>query len=232
MLPVVILAGGLATRLRPFKKKIPKALIKISGKPFIYHQLTYLHKEGVKRVIICVGYLGDMIKNFVGNGEKFGIEVSYSEDWPHLLGTGGAIKNALPLIRNKFFILYGDTFLPINYKDIVKFHLKNKSKSVITIIKNKGMWDKSNINFKNNKIIEYNKFNNGPEMEYIDYGLSLLSKSVFNKYPPKKSFDLSVIFRQLIIQKKLLGFEVYKRFYEIGSIKGLRQTKKFLKKKN
>ena len=231
MLPVVILAGGLATRLQSLKNKLPKALIKISGKPFIYHQLTYLRKEGVERVIICVGYLGDMIKNVVGNGEKFDIEVSYSEDWPHLLGTGGAIKNALPLIRNKFFVLYGDTFLPINYKDIVKFHLKNKSKSVITIIKNKGMWDKSNINFKNDKIIEYNKFNNGPEMEYIDYGLSLLSKDIFNKYPPKKSFDLTVIFRQLIIQKKLLGFEVYKRFYEIGSIEGLKQTNKYFKKK-
>jgi NDP-sugar pyrophosphorylase family protein len=231
MLPVVILAGGLATRLQSLKKKLPKALIKISGKPFIYHQLTYLRKEGIKKVIICIGYLGDRIKNYVGNGKKFDIEVLYSKDWPHLLGTGGAIKNALPLITDKFFILYGDTFLPINYKDIVKFHLKNKSKSVITIIKNKGMWDKSNINFKNNKIIEYNKFNNGLEMEYIDYGLSLLSKDIFNKYPPKKSFDLSVIFRQLIIQKKLLGFEVYKRFYEIGSIKGLRQTKKFLKKK-
>ena len=111
MLPVIILAGGLAKRLRPLKKKIPKALIKISGKPFIYHQLNYLRKQGVKRVIICVGYLGDMIKNSVGNGEKFDIKVSYSEDWPELLGTGGAIKKALPLIRDKFFILYGDSLL-------------------------------------------------------------------------------------------------------------------------
>jgi NDP-sugar pyrophosphorylase family protein len=232
MLPVAILAGGLATRLRPLKKKMPKALFKISGKPFIHHQLINLKKQGIKKVVICIGYLGYMIKNFVEDGKKYNIKVLYSEDGAHLLGTGGAIKKALPLLGDNFFVLYGDTFLPIEYIDVKKFYFKNKSRSAITIFKNNGMWDKSNVNFKNNKIIEYNKFNISSDMKYIDYGLSLLPSKIFKKYPYKKKIDLSDIYHDLSIQGNLLGFEVYKRFYEIGSIHGIKETEKYFSKNN
>ena len=115
-LPVAILAGGLATRLRPITEKIPKSLVDVAGEPFIVRQLDYLFRQRVRDVVLCIGYLGEMIEAVVGDGSRFGLRVSYSIDGPILLGTGGALRRAAPLLGEAFFVLYGDSYLPVDYR--------------------------------------------------------------------------------------------------------------------
>jgi hypothetical protein len=225
--PVVILAGGIGSRLGKLTKKIPKALIKINGKPFIYYQLKLLSKTGVKEVILCVGYLGDQIKKYVGDGKKFNLNVKYSFE-KKLLGTGGAVKNAFSLIKKDFFIMYGDTYLPVNLIKIQEKYIRLKSKSLITIYENHNKLDKSNV-FFNGKSIIYNKNNYLKKMKYIEYGVSIFSKKIFKYFNNKKKFDLSDVFYFLSKKKLLNYYVVKKRFYEIGSISGLKDSKKYLK---
>ena len=224
--PVVILAGGMGTRLGRLTKKIPKALVRINGKPFIHYQLTLLSKQGIKEVILCIGHLGSKIKSFVGSGKKFNLNVKYSYE-KKLLGTGGAVKKAFPLIKKNFFITYGDTYLPINLINIQNKYESLKSKALITIYKNHNKLDKSNV-FFNGKSIVYNKKNHLKKMKYIEYGLSIFNKEIF-KFFSKKKFDLSDVI-YLLSKRKLLNYcIVKKRFYEIGSISGLKDSKKYLK---
>ena len=230
MLPVAILAGGLATRLHPTTLTIPKSLIKVAGKPFIFYQLKYLRQKGVKKVVLCTGYLGEMIKSYVGDGSKFDLKISYSSDGDKLLGTGGAIKKALPLLSDKFFVLYGDTFLPIKFNNVEKAFLTCNKLCLMTIIKNEGKWDKSNVFLKKNLLIKYNKKNPSSKMKYIDYGLSILNSKIFSTYSNKKKFDLSDVFEALSFNNQLQGFEVYKRFYEIGNHNSIKETKKYFNK--
>lgn len=225
--PVIILAGGIGSRLGKLTKKIPKALIKINGKPFIYYQLKLLSKTGIKEVILCIGYLGYQIKKYVGNGKKFNLNVKYSFE-KKLLGTGGAVKNAFSLIKKDFFIMYGDTYLPVNLIKIQDKYIRLKSKALITIYKNQNKLDKSNV-FFNGKNIIYNKNNYLKKMKYIEYGVSILSKKIFKYFNNKKKFDLSDVFYFLSKKKMLNYYIVKKRFYEIGSISGLKDSKKYLK---
>ena len=143
MLPVAILTGGLATRLRPITKSIPKALIEVAGKPFIAHQLQYLRLQGITSVILCTGYLGEMIQNFVGNGSNWDLEVNYSSDGSILLGTGGALKRALPRLGENFFVLYGDSYLPINYVNVQKAFIDSGKLGLMTVLHNKNQFSHS-----------------------------------------------------------------------------------------
>ena len=198
-------------------------MIDIAGKPFIARQLDYLYLQGIKHVVICVGYKGKQIEDFVGDGSKFNLKVKYSYDGNELLGTGGSIKKALPLLGKNFYILYGDSFLPINYLAIEKTFKNSKKPALMTIFKNQGKWDVSNISF-HKKRIRYDKKNPTPDMEYIDYGLSIVNSSVFNLSKNNKNFDMVSIYHQLSLNDKLAAFEVYDRFYEIGSLNGLNET--------
>jgi MurNAc alpha-1-phosphate uridylyltransferase len=227
MLSAVILAGGLATRLRPTTETIPKSLIEIAGKPFICRQLEYLHTQKITNVVICIGYLGEMIKNVVGDGSKWGIDVEYSSDAPGLMGTGGAIKQALPLLGRFFYVIYGDSYLPINFFEVQKAFFEGNKAGIMTVFENKNEWDKSNVEFKDGKIIEYNKFNIRPSMHYIDYGLGILSSSAFDTHSFGVKFDLSEIYNYLSINDQLNGYQVFQRFYEIGSLKGIRDTQEY-----
>lgn len=227
MLPVAILAGGLATRLHPITETIPKALVEVAGQPFICRQLDYLHDKGVRRVVLCIGYLGEMIEALVGDGSQFGMDVSYSSDGPVLLGTGGAIKKALPMLGDQFFILYGDSFLPVEFKAIEQAYLASGLNALMTILKNCDQWDKSNVLFSSGKLLEYNKRSPHPDMTYIDYGLAVVSARVLDVYPAALPFDLADVYQALSIQGQLAGFEVHERFYEIGSHRGLKETEAF-----
>jgi MurNAc alpha-1-phosphate uridylyltransferase len=224
--PVVILAGGMGSRLGVLTKNTPKALIEINGKPFIYYQLKLLYEQGVKEVILCIGHLGSKIKKFVGSGKKFNLNIKYSYE-KKLLGTGGAAKNAFPMIKKNFFIIYGDTYLPINLKYIQNKYERLKSRALITIYKNHNKLDKSNVYF-NGKSIVYNKKIHLKKMEYIEYGLSIFNKEIFKCFR-KKKFDLSDVIYVLSKRKLLSYCIVKKRFYEIGSISGLKDSKKYLK---
>jgi len=228
MLPVVILAGGLASRLRPITEKIPKSLLEVAGKPFIFHQLEYLHKEGIREVILCVGYLYEMIQQEVGDGSNFGLRIQYSYDGETLLGTGGSIKKALNLLNEHFYVLYGDSFLPIHFKPIEESYFKSQKPALMTVFLNEDKWDKSNVDYKDHLILEYNKKIPKSSMKFIDYGLGVLSRPLFNSYPEGYFFDLADLYHDLSIQGNLAGFEVFQRFYEIGSLKSLKEAEMYL----
>jgi len=231
MFSVAILAGGLATRLRPITEEIPKSLIEVAGEPFICHQLEYLRKQGINSVVLCIGFLGEMIQEAVGDGSRWDMHVSYSPDGPSLLGTGGALRQALPLLGEHFFILYGDSFLPIDFSDVEKTYTASEKKGLMTILRNQNQWDKSNVEFDAGQIIEYNKTVIRPQMHYIDYGLGLLQSAALQAYPARKSFDLSKVYKDLSLAGELAGYEVFERFYEIGSHQGIADTQAYLLEK-
>ena len=231
-IPVAILAGGLATRLRPITEKIPKSLIPVVGRPFLAHQLELLRSRGVRRAILCVGYLGEMIQRDFGNGEKFGVKLDYSFDGQKLLGTGGAIKRALPLLGDEFFVLYGDSYLPIEYRPIAEFFRRSGKPGCMTVYRNEGRYDTSNVVFRDGNVVVYDKKNRLPEMHHIDYGLSLFQAAAFNAYPADKPFDLAGVMGNLVRERQLAGYEVRERFYEMGSSAGLAELESLLQSKS
>lgn len=228
MFPVAILAGGLATRLRPITEKIPKALLEIAGRPFIFHQLELLKRQGVARVVLCVGYLGEQVEAAVGDGKALGLSVKYSFDGDVLLGTGGALKRALPLLGESFFVLYGDSYLPCPFSDVQSAYEAAHCTALMTLLRNDDRWDKSNVLFRDGKLVEYNKRLPRPEMAHIDYGLGVLSAGVFGRYGDNRVFDMADIYQELSLKEQLAGFEVGERFYEIGSRQGIKETEDFL----
>lgn len=227
-IPVAVLAGGLATRLRPITEKIPKSLIPVAGKPFLAHQLELLRARGICRAVLCVGYLGEMIQREFGDGSAFGLRLDYTFDGPKLLGTGGALRRALPLLGKEFFVLYGDSYLPVEYRPIAEFFRRSGKLGCMTVYRNEGRYDTSNVVFRDGSVVVYDKKNRLPEMRHIDYGLSLFQATVFNAYPADKPFDLAEVMGKLVREKQLAGYEVHERFYEIGSPAGLTELEKLL----
>jgi N-acetyl-alpha-D-muramate 1-phosphate uridylyltransferase len=228
MLPVAILAGGLATRLRPMTDRVPKALLNIAGRPFILHQLTLLKNQGVDRAVLCVGHLGEQVEALVGDGRHLGLAIEYSFDGVELLGTGGALKKALPLLGDDFFVLNGDSYLPCSFARIQSAYESARRPALMTVLRNDCHWDKSNILFENGELIEYDKKSPRLDMRHIDFGLSVLSKHVFSPYRESTAIDLADICRQLSQAGQVAAFEVTERFYEIGSPQGIRDAEEFL----
>ena len=228
-IPVAILAGGLATRLRPITEKIPKSLVPVAGKPFLAHQLKLLQAQGLRRVVLCVGYLGEMVQREFGDGTTCGVRLDYAFDGPTLLGTGGAIKRALPLLGEEFFVLYGDSYLPTEHRPIAEFFRHSGKPGCMTVYRNDGRYDTSNVIFRDGAIVVYDKKARLPEMRHIDYGLSLFKAAAFASFPEDRPFDLSEVMARLVREKALAGYEVRERFYEIGSPAGLAELETLLK---
>lgn len=229
MLPVAILAGGTATRLRPITETIPKAMVPVAGMPFISHQLRLLRRNGVDRVVLLVGYHGKQIEEFVGDGSDFGLQVTYKYDGKTLLGTGGALRAALPLLGPAFLVLYGDSYLEVPFAPVVDAWRESKLPALMTVFHNKNQFDRSNVIYKDGKIQLYDKALSGdPSMEHIDYGLGVLTADVIRELGSDGRFDLAVVYRDLARQKRLAGYEVHDRFFEIGTPEGLRQTEEHL----
>jgi NDP-sugar pyrophosphorylase family protein len=229
-IPVAILAGGLATRLRPITEKIPKSLVPVACKPFLTHQLELLHARGIRRAVLCIGYLGEMIQREFGS-EAFGVKLDYSFDGEKLLGTGGAIKRALPLLGEEFFVLYGDSYLPMDYAPVAEFFHGSGKLGLMTVYRNEGKYDTSNVVFREGEIAVYDKKAKLPEMRHIDYGLSLFKASVFNLYSADQIFDLAEVKEKLVREKQLAGYEVRERFYEMGSPAGLAELETILQQR-
>ena len=228
-IPVAILAGGLATRLRPITEKIPKSLVPVAGRPFLAHQLELLHARGIRHAVLCVGHLGEMIERDFGH-ESFGVKLDYSFDGPKLLGTGGAVKRALPMLGNDFFVLYGDSYLPIEYRPVAEFFRQSGRLGCMTVYRNEGRYDTSNVVFGDGEIKVYDKKARLPEMHHIDYGLSLFKAAAFNGYSAEQPLDLAEVMGKLVREKQLAGYEVTERFYEIGSPAGLKELEELLAK--
>jgi NDP-sugar pyrophosphorylase family protein len=224
-LPVAILAGGLATRLRPLTERIPKILLDIAGEPFISRQLEDLARHGVARVVLCVGYLGEMVRETVGDGSRWGMRIDYSFDGDTLLGTGGALRKALPLLGERFLVLYGDSYLLCDYAAVEKAFLSSGRQGIMTVYQNHGKWDTSNVLYKAGRIEIYDKKMRSPAMKHIDYGLGGLSAGALRAYDENTPVDLARVYQDLLARDELAAFEVDRRFYEIGSPAGLEELR-------
>jgi D-sedoheptulose 7-phosphate isomerase len=229
MLPVAILAGGLATRLRPITQTLPKALVDVGGEPFAFHQLRLLRRKGIEEIVFCVGHLGEQLVDAVGDGARFGLRVRYSHDGPHLLGTAGALKKAAPLLGANFFVLYGDAYLDCDYLAVERTFRASGAAALMTVFCNDGQWDASNVEFGDGRIIAYSKTSRSARMRHIDYGLGVLAADVLDTLPAAGPQDLAALYEQLSMRGDLAAFEVSQRFYEVGSFAGLEQFEKFLR---
>jgi NDP-sugar pyrophosphorylase family protein len=232
ILPIAILAGGLATRLRPLTTAIPKALIEVNGEPFIAHQLRLLRASGITRVIVCAGYLGEMIQEYVGDGEEFDVQIGFAFDGPRLLGTAGALKQALPLLGEAFFVLYGDAYLPCDYGAVQTAFEQSGCLALMTVYPNAGRWDRSNVEFIDGRILAYDKHRPTPQMRHIDYGLGVFHRTALAALPEAQFYDLATLYQELLEQGTLAAYEVGQRFYEIGSFAGLEETRQYLAKQS
>jgi NDP-sugar pyrophosphorylase family protein len=228
MLPIAILAGGLATRLRPITETIPKALIEIAGEPFLAHQLRLLRAAGYERVVLCLGYLGEMVREFAGDGSAFGLRVDYSFDGEQLMGTAGAIVRALPLLGPCFSVIYGDSYLPCDYAAAERAFLESGKLGLMTVYRNEGQWDTSNVEFEHDQVVRYDKSNRTPAMRHIDYGLGILRREAFDSVPADQPHDLAAVYRELVKRGELAAWESPNRFYEIGSREGIADLTEFL----
>lgn len=228
-LPVAILAGGLATRLRPLTETVPKLLIEVAGEPFFSHQLRLLQRSGLRRIVLCVGYLGEMIRDRFGDGRDWGVRIDYAFDGPRLLGTGGALIGALPLLGEAFYVLYGDSYLPIDYLAPGRAFLASGRRGLMTVYENRGRYDASNVWYADGRIRVYDKRRRLPEMHHIDYGLGLLLADALGPWPRDEVVDLAAVYAGLVRDGQLAGYEVSQRFYEIGSPAGLRELDELLR---
>ena len=227
-LPVAILAGGLGTRLRPLTQILPKSLIEVAGRPFIVHQIELLRRNKITRIVLCVGYLGEMIQKALGDGRTLHVHIDYVFDGSMLLGTGGALKKALPILGDNFFVLYGDSYLDMDYQAARLAYERSRKLGLMTVFRNAGRWDRSNVLFMDGRIVRYDKHNPAPDMQYIDYGLGLLCREAVANISDGLSYDLADVYQNLIARGELAGFEVAQRFYEIGSFAGLEETRSYL----
>ena len=228
MLPVIILAGGLATRLRPITETIPKALVEINGRPFLDYQMRLLAANGVTRAVLSVAYRGEMIEEYLGDGSRYGIAVSYSYDGPVYLGTAGAIRKALDGLGESFFTLYGDSYLTASFAAVEKTFLESGKEALMTIYRNDGLFDTSNVEFAGGRIAAYDKNVRTPAMRHIDYGLGVFRASVFAGLAEGESGDLAALYRDVLRRGELAAYEVHERFYEIGTLSGIEDTGRFL----
>jgi len=228
-LPAAILCGGMATRLYPLTQAIPKALIDVAGEPFLAHQLRLLKASGIQKVVLCAGYLGEMLRDYAGDGSRFGLNLEYSFDGPVLLGTAGALKQALPLLGDEFFVLYGDSYLPCDYSNIARSFHESEKLALMTVYRNLDRFDASNVEMTATGAIRvYDKKNRTPAMQHIDYGLGVFRAEAFERVPSGVHFDLAELYRKLLDQGELAAYPVPERFYEIGSFQGIQELAEYL----
>jgi MurNAc alpha-1-phosphate uridylyltransferase len=228
----VILAGGLGTRMRPTTQVVPKALIPVNGRPFIDLQLEWLRAEGVKRVVLSIGYKGTLLRDHVGDGGQFGLDVEYVDEGAELRGTGGALRLALErgALPESFLVLYGDSYLSVALGPVWEAFAASGQDALMTVLRNEGRWDRSNVRYADGWILLYDKSGTGSEdLQYIDYGLSVLSRRLVEEEIPLAFFDLAVLFNRLSRAGRLAGYEVQDRFYEVGSPSGLAELQTYLR---
>lgn len=227
-IPVALLAGGLATRLRPVTTKMPKALVEVAGRPFVEHLLSLLRRNGIRRVVMCVGFLGEQIEAYLGDGSAFGMDLMYSYDGDRLLGTGGALRRAADLLGDMFWVLYGDSYLDIDYQAVLTTFQASNALGLMTVLHNRNRWDASNVLFRDGVLLRYNKHAPTADMEHIDYGATLLRRAALERIPPDTPYDLADLYSALVDERQMIGYEVTQRFYEIGSPAGLAETHAYL----
>ena len=225
---MVILAGGMATRLGPLTKDTPKCMLCFNGKTFFEHQIELLKKHQVTEIVLCVGHLADKIEAYYGDGSRFGLRIKYSVEQDRLLGTGGALKKAEPLLDEEFLLMYGDSYLLLDYADIMSRFRSSGKPGLMVVYRNLDLYDRSNVTLENDLVKVYDKKRKTPEMMYIDAGLSALKKSALTFLPEGEVCSLEGLFCHLIEEKGLLAYQTKQRFYEIGSPAGLEEFNRLI----
>ena len=229
----MILTGGLGTRAREISFDSPKSMIKIESKPFIDYQLELLNKHGLDEILLCVGHQGDKIIKYVGDGSRFGMNVKYSKEDPrNLLGTGGAILNAFDYLHSNFMVIYGDSYLDINYDDVKEKYYRSGSYSLMVIYNNRNKYDTSNVEFDGERILKYSKKERTSRMQFIDYGINIYCKKTFSDYRGSETFDLLEIQEALVENGLVEAYETKKRFYHIGNKVSFNEFERMIKEKN
>jgi N-acetyl-alpha-D-muramate 1-phosphate uridylyltransferase len=227
---VLILAGGMGTRLGSLTKNLPKSLVPINNKPFLEYQLEFLKRNNIHDIVLCVGHLGSQIIEQFGDGSSFNVNIRYSiED--ELLGTAGAIKKAGPLLDDVFFTMYGDSYIFLDFRDVMRFFESNDNLALMTVYKNHNLYDRSNTAVKGNLVKKYSKTEISPDMVYIDYGVNVFRKRALDIVPENTYCSLETIFPRLIEAKEFLAYEVKDRFFEIGSVNGLTEFTNYIKER-
>ena len=226
--PVTILAGGRGARLGPLTETVPKAMVEVAGKPFIDHQLALLRRRGLRRAVLCLGHLGEQVEAHLGDGARFGMTLGYSYDGQHLLGTGGALRRARPTLGDLFFVMYGDAYLDIDYGAMLDALRGRRELGLMAVLRNEGRWDRSNVLFRDGRLLRYDKESPTPDMRHIDYGVALLRGAALERIPADQPSDLATLYRDLVAEGLMAGHEVERRFYEIGSAAGLEEARAHL----
>jgi len=225
--PVCILAGGVGSRLGEAVGQVPKPMLPVAGRPFLFHQLELLAREGAHEVVLCIGYLGDVIRHAVGDGSAFGLRVAYSDDGGDLLGTAGAVRQAIPRLGERFMVLYGDTYLRIDYADVDRVARESDLPALMTVLRNEGRWDVSNVRLAGDRVERYDKVEPDEDMTHIDYGLSVLEAGAVMETEPGAS-DLSTLFTAWATQGRLAAYVATERFFEIGTPESWAEASAFL----
>jgi NDP-sugar pyrophosphorylase family protein len=204
-------------------------MIQINGKPFLEYQIENLKKNEISDIVLCVGHLSEKIESYFGKGERFGVNIKYSHDGEKLLGPMGAVKNAESLLENNFFIMYGDSYLTLDFKKVHSFFIKENKLGLMVVYKNFNKFDKSNLIVENNLVTAYGENNRTKEMIYIDYGTSVIRKKSLDLIPIDEYFTTGQFFVKLIENKELLAFEADNRFYHIGNPESLEELRNYIK---
>ncbi len=220
----------MATRLRLITQNIPKLLVEVAGEPFFTHQIRLLKQAGLTHLVLCVGFLGEQIVELYGDGSRWGVKIEYVFDGPKLRGTGGALINALPRLGENFYVLYGDSYLPIDYTAVGEAFQSSGQLGLMTVFENQGRFDQSNVWFEGGEIKVYDKQNPSPQMHHIDYGLGVFRAAAFDGFSREVPVDLAEVQKALVARRQLAGYELKQRFYEIGSPAGLAELDTLLRR--
>ncbi len=219
----VILAGGLGTRLQPITDTLPKVMVPVCGRPFMEYQLEVLARCGIEDVVICLGHLGQMIEDHFGDGREFGISIRYSADGDGLLGTAGAIKNAEDLLASSFFVVNGDLYPVLDFREVMQHFECRESPALMVVFRNTDRWDLSNIIIDGGFVRVYDRKQRLAGMVHIDFGVSVFRREAFAHIPRGMPADLAAVYQPLVERGQLLAYETPQRFYEVGSPDGLHE---------
>ena len=206
----------------------PKSLVRVLDKPFIEYQIDLLKKKGIGEMVLCIGHLGEQIQDYLRDGRKQGISITYSFENTRL-GTGGALRNASNLLHDEFVTIYGDSYLNINYNALMAYFQDNSKIGLMTVYKNHNQHEKSNVSISGGLVRKYSKIRTTGKMVYVDYGAHCFRKNVLKMIPPTGFYPLEDLFQDLVSREELLSYRVYNRFFEIGSRQGICDFEKYVK---
>ncbi len=220
----VILAGWKMTT----EINIPDSLIDVEGRPFMEYQLELLKEYSVTDIIVCPGYLGENIHFYFSNSKDFGLNIRYSDNIARDFGTGGILKKSLSLLESHFYVLYGDSYFPINYSGIMDFFKKSGKMGLFLVYKDHDFEKKGSIIISNRLVKDFDPQNQEKDMPYKYSNVCILAKKIFNLLSGEQFIALEDIFKYLIERDELLSFEISKPNIEISTQQGFDQFKKYM----